>query len=80
VIVTTGSAKTVVVARCPAGKQVLGGGFTAPGSGATVTHSFPVFGPVTGDSRTTPGWYVAARNPTGPDSALSAYALCATAL
>jgi hypothetical protein len=67
------------VARCPAGKQVFGGGYTSPGSGATVVESHPVFGPVTGDSRTTPGWIVWARNPSGPDSTLTAYSLCALA-
>ena len=67
------------VARCPAGKQVIGGGFTSPGVGSTVVESHPVFGPVAGDSRTTPGWIVWARNPSGPDSTLTAYALCATA-
>jgi hypothetical protein len=67
------------VARCPAGKQIFGGGFTSPGAGAAVVESHPVFGPVTGDSRSTPGWLVWARNPPGPDSTLAAYALCATA-
>jgi hypothetical protein len=67
------------VARCPAGKQVFGGGFTSPGAGASVVESHPVFGPVNGDTRTTPGWVVWARNPSGPDSTLTAYALCATA-
>ena len=51
---TAGTRSTV--ARCPAGKQVFGGGFTSPGAGATVVESHPVFGPVAGDSRTTPGW------------------------
>jgi hypothetical protein len=67
------------VARCPAGKQVFGGGFTSPGAGAAVVESHPVFGPVAGDSRSTPGWIVWARNPSGPDSTLTANALCATA-
>lgn len=67
------------VARCPAGKQVFGGGFTSPGAGAAVVESRPVLGPVAGDTRTTPGWLVWARNPSGPDSTLTAYALCATA-
>jgi hypothetical protein len=66
------------VARCPTGKQVFGGGFTSPGAGATVVESRPVFGPVAGDSRTTPGWLVWARNPPGPDTTLTAYALCAS--
>jgi hypothetical protein len=78
VILPTGGTKSTV-ARCPAGKQVLGGGFTSPGAGAGVVESHPVFGPVAGDSRTTPGWIVWARNPSGPDSTLTAYALCATA-
>ena len=74
----TGGTKAAV-ARCPAGKQVFGGGFTSPGAGSTVVESRPVSGPVAGDTRTTPGWLVWARNPSGPDSTLSAYALCATA-
>jgi hypothetical protein len=74
----TGGTRSAV-ARCPAGKQVFGGGFTSPGAGTTVVESHPVFGPVAGDSRTTPGWIVWARNPSGPDSTLTAYALCATA-
>jgi len=74
----TGGTKSAV-ARCPAGKQVLGGGFTSPGAGATVVESHAVFGPVAGDSRTTPGWIVWARNPSGPDSTLNAYAVCAIA-
>lgn len=67
------------VARCPAGKQVFGGGFISPGAGATVVESRPVSGPIAGDSRSTPGWLVWARNPSGPDSTLVAYAICATA-
>ncbi len=74
----TGGTKAAV-ARCPAGKQVFGGGFTSPGPGSTVVESRPVSGPVAGDTRTAPGWLVWARNPSGPDSTLSAYALCATA-
>jgi len=74
----TGGTKSAV-ARCPAGKQILGGGFTSPGAGATVVESHAVFGPVAGDSRTTPGWIVWARNPSGPDSTLTAYAICAVA-
>jgi hypothetical protein len=65
------------VARCSAGKQILAGGFTSPGPGATVVESHAVFGPVAGDSRSTPGWIVWARNPSGPDSTLTAYAICA---
>jgi hypothetical protein len=67
------------VARCPAGKQVFGGGFTSPGAGAVVVESRPVFGPVNGNTATTPGWVAWARNPSGPDTTLTAYALCATA-
>jgi hypothetical protein len=78
VMLPTGGTKSAV-ARCPAGKQVFGGGFTSPGAGSTVAESHPVFGPVAGDSRNTPGWIVWARNPSGPDSTLTAYALCATA-
>jgi len=74
----TGGTKSAV-ARCPAGKQVFGGGFTSPGTGAAVVESHPVFGPVAGDPRSTPGWIVWARNPSGPDSTLMAYALCALA-
>jgi hypothetical protein len=74
----TGGTKSAV-ARCSAGKQILGGGFTSPGAGATVVESHPVFGPVAGDSRSTPGWIVWARNPSGPDSTLTAYAVCAIA-
>jgi len=62
------------VARCPEGKQVFGGGFTSPGAGATVVESHPA--PVGGGAA---GWIVWARNPSGPDSTLTAYALCATA-
>ncbi|HVW33429.1 MAG TPA: hypothetical protein VHL53_12885 [Acidimicrobiia bacterium] len=68
------------VARCPAGKQIFGGGFIAPGAGATVVESHPVFGPVAGNTGTTPGWVVWARNPSGPDTTLTVYAICATAL
>jgi hypothetical protein len=78
VALPTGGTKSAV-ARCPAGKQVFGGGFASPGPGAAVAESHPVSGPVAGDSRTTPGWIVWARNPSGPDSTLTAYALCATA-
>jgi hypothetical protein len=74
----TGGTKSAVV-RCPAGKQVFGGGFMSPGAGATVVESHPVFGPVAGNTGTTPGWVVWARNPSGPDSTLTAYALCALA-
>ncbi|HTC80027.1 MAG TPA: hypothetical protein VK848_00660 [Acidimicrobiia bacterium] len=79
VILPTTTTKSAV-ARCPAGKQVFGGGFTSPGAGASVVESHPVFGPVAGDSRSTPGWIVWARNPSGPDSTLTAYALCAIAV
>jgi len=72
----TGGTKSAV-ARCSAGKQVLAGGFTSPGAGATVVEAHAVFGPVAGDSRSTPGWIVWARNPSGPDSTLTAYAICA---
>ena len=74
----TGGMKSAV-ARCPAGKQVFGGGFASAGAGAAMAESRPVFGPVTGDSRSTPGWIVWARNPSGPDTTLTAYALCAIA-
>jgi hypothetical protein len=74
----TGGTRSAVV-RCPAGKQVFGGGFMSPGAGATVVESHPVFGPVGGNTGTTPGWVVWARNPSGPDSTLTAYALCALA-
>jgi hypothetical protein len=74
----TGGTKSAVV-RCPAEKQVFGGGFMSPGAGATVVESHPVFGPVGGNTGTTPGWVVWARNPSGPDSTLTAYALCALA-
>src|SRR5439155_21647348 len=53
----TGGTKSAV-ARCPAGKQVFGGGFTSPGTGAAVVESHPVFGPVAGDPRSPPGWIV----------------------
>ena len=74
----TGGTKSAV-ARCSNGKQVFGGGFTSPGAGAGVVESHPVFGPVAGDSRSNPGWIVWARNPSGPDGTLTAYALCAVA-
>lgn len=78
IVLPAGGTKAAV-ARCPDGKQVFGGGFTSPGAGATVVESRPVSGPTAGDSRLTPGWLVWARNPSGPDSTLAAYALCATA-
>ena len=77
IIVGPGSTKSVV-ARCPAGKQVLGGGFTSGGGGATVIGSFQVLGPVAGvDTRSTPGWLISGRNSSGTDATLTAYATCA---
>lgn len=73
VMLPAGSTRSAV-ARCPVGKQVFGGGFTSPGAGATVVESHPA--PVVAGAA---GWVVWARNPSGPDSTLTAYALCATA-
>src|SRR5207244_1804401 len=78
VSVPTGTTKAAVV-RCSDGKQVLGGGFTSPGTAAVVIESRLVFGPVAGNNSSNPGWVVWARNPSGPDSTLTAYALCAVA-
>jgi hypothetical protein len=61
-------------ARCSAGKQIFGGGFASPRTGAAVIQSQPIFTPTT----LPPGWVVWARN-SGADSTLSVYALCATA-
>ncbi|MEW6473765.1 MAG: hypothetical protein AB1679_16050, partial [Actinomycetota bacterium] len=78
-----GSTKSIV-ARCPAGKKVFGGGYNSASvtgtDTATVTASFPVAGAVPNvDPRTTPGWLISARNATG-DIMLTAYAICATAV
>ena len=59
-------------AQCPCGPAGANAG--APGTGATVVESHPIFTP----STLSPAWIVWARN-SGADSTLSVYALCATA-
>ena len=67
----TGSA----VVRCTSGKQVLSGGFATPGAGTTIVESHPA----TVAPGQNPGWVVWARNSAAADTALTVYALCATA-
>jgi hypothetical protein len=79
VIVAPGATKSVV-ARCSAGKQVLGGGFSSAGGTLALVASFPVFTAIPNvDTRTTPGWLISARNTNGTDATLTANAICATA-
>ncbi|HEV3363807.1 MAG TPA: hypothetical protein VG795_06645 [Acidimicrobiia bacterium] len=68
-----GTASAVV--RCTNGKQVFGGGFGTPGSGATIVESHPA--PVAQGQN--PGWIVWARNSSATETTLMVYALCATA-
>lgn len=77
-VVVNAGASRGALARCPAGKVVVGGGFASPGAGTVVVESRPV-PPTLSDPRSGWGWTVWARNPTGPDSILTAYALCALA-
>ena len=67
----TGSA----VVRCTNGKQILSGGFAAPGAEITIVESHPA----TVAPGQNPGWIVWARNSGATDTTLTVYALCATA-
>lgn len=77
-VVVNAGASRGALARCPAGKVVVGGGFASPGAGTVVVESRPV-PPTLSDPGSGWGWTVWARNPSGPDSLLTAYALCALA-